>query len=47
MLRTTGGRVGWECFALSAAGCDGIATSYRRYGGMGMLRPTGGGGMEI
>ena len=56
MLRTTGGMVaamGWECFALPAAGWDGIATSYRqrrdgnvmpyrRHGGMGMLRPTGG-----
>ena len=33
---------GWECSALPAAGWDGIATSYRRQGGMGMLRPTGG-----
>ena len=41
LLRPTGGRMGWECFALPAAGWDGIASPT---GGVGMvmLRPTGG-----
>ena len=43
LQRRTGGLEGWDCYALPAAGRDGIATPYWRRGGMGLQRPTGGG----
>ena len=42
MFCPTGGRVGWDCYVLPTAGWDGNVTPYRRQGGMGLLRPTGG-----
>ena len=42
MFCPTGGRVGWDCYVLPTAGWDGNVTPYRRLGGMGLLRPTGG-----
>ena len=47
MFCPTGGRVGWDCYVLPTAGWDGNVTPYRRQGGMGLLRPTGGGGMGM